>query len=72
MKKLLFICLSLICLMSCELQKCKMCTTVTTCPGASPITVTAEACGKDLRDVDGKTVTVISSGYTITSRTTCK
>ena len=72
MKKLLLL---LIILSFAELtncKKCKICTTEMTGTGM-PTTITNwEACGDDLRAVDGKTVTSTTSGITVTRRTTCK
>lgn len=75
MKKLLFICFVLICFLSCEkLEKCKTCTTTISGSGMNSST-TFEACGSDLKKVDGQvvtsTVTVSGSTVTVTSRTTC-
>lgn len=77
---LFLICLALA-FVGCE--KCKDCTMVTETTTSQPTpgypqtsTTTFEACGKDLKDVDGKTATSTSSsgGYsaTATSKTTCK
>ena len=57
MKKLLFLCLVLIMLGFSKCEKCKSCTMVTDCTGGYYQTSTVEECGKNLRDVDGKTFT---------------
>jgi hypothetical protein len=64
MKKLtiLIVAFVMLLLASCEkLERCKMCTTRTTYPTSE---ITFEACGKELRDVDGeyKTYKVIIDG----------
>jgi len=75
MKKLLFICFVFICLLSCEKEKCKSCTTTISGGGVSSSTI-FEACGDDLKAVDGKIITSTASagGITVTviSRTNCK
>jgi len=75
MKKLLFICFILICFLSCEKEKCKMCTTIITGGGINSNT-SFEACGNDLKSIDGKIITSTASygGVTVTviSRTNCK
>jgi hypothetical protein len=67
----------LVFLFSCEkLEKCKTCTTNTTCTGDYKTSVTFEACGSEIDDVDGKTITSTASvsGITVTciAKTTCK
>jgi hypothetical protein len=62
--------------LGCEKEQCELCTTVMTCTGGYKTTVTFEACGKDLKDVDGKVYTSSATvgGVTATciSRTNCK
>ena len=75
MKKLAFL-LFIVFLFSCEkLETCKICTTRISGGGISSST-TFEACGKDLRKVDGQVVTSTATyggvTVTVTSRTTCK
>ena len=75
MKKLLFFCL-LVFLFSCEkLENCKTCTTTISGGGMSSST-TFEACGSDLRKIDGQVTTSTASyggiSVTVTTRTTCK
>lgn len=75
MKKLLFL-LFVMFLFSCEkLETCKTCTTTVSGGGMSGKS-TFEACGSDLRKVDGKVITSTGSygGYSVTikSRTTCR
>jgi hypothetical protein len=75
MKKLLFL-LFIVFLFSCEkLETCKTCTTTISGAGVSSKT-TFEACGSDLRKVDGKTITSTASyggvSVTVTSRTNCR
>jgi hypothetical protein len=76
MKKLFFLAL-LSMLISCEKDSgCKTCTTKTTCTGGYTTSATFEACGQDLKEIDGKTIksTASSGGVTVTctAKTTCR
>ena len=80
--KLFLICIALsFAFIGCE--KCKDCTTTTVISTSSPTpgypqttTTDFEACGKDLKDVDGKTYTSTSSSGSMsatgTATTICK
>jgi hypothetical protein len=52
-------------------QRCKTCRSTTTAPGLPSNVSTFEACGSDLREVDGKTITSSMGGYTATTKTVC-
>lgn len=76
MKKILFL-FCVIMFFSCEKDTgCKSCTTVTTCTGGYTTSTTFEACGQDLKEIDGKTIksTASSGGVTVTctAKTTCR
>jgi hypothetical protein len=78
MKKLtiLIVSLAMLFLFSCEkLETCKTCTTNISGGGMNTST-SFEACGKDLKEVDGQVVTSTATyggiTVTVTSRTTCK
>lgn len=76
MKTTMILILFLFLFLGCEKEQCKICTTTTTCTGGYSTKITFEACGKDLKDVDGKTftTTVTAGGITVTctERTNCK
>ena len=76
---LFFVALTIIPFSSCK--KCKTCEqtlTTTTNQGGSPQVshTTFDACGQDLKDVDGKTITATSTSGSVTattvSKTVCK
>jgi hypothetical protein len=78
MKKLtiLIVTFTMLFMFSCEeLERCKICTTHTLGGGINN-EVTFEACGKDLRDVDGKETTykivIDGSLYNVRITTTCE
>jgi len=55
-----------------DIPPAPMTITSSNCYYISPLTITFEACGKHLKEVDGKTVTIVLQSYTLTSKTTCK
>ena len=76
MKKIIILSFMMLCLASCEeLERCKICTT-RTLGGGMNSEVTFEACGKELRDVDGKETTyktvINGSLWNISIKTTCQ
>ena len=78
MKKLFLIIGVILFLTNCE-EKCSSCTVKTTCTGGGVSNVTSttfEACGSEIKEVDGKTITttVTISGITVkcVAKTTCR
>lgn len=74
MKKALLL-IGIVFLFSCEKQSCKICTTTMTGGGYNS-SATFEACGDDIKAVNGKVISSTASyegiTVTVTSQTTCK
>ena len=75
MKKAVIIFIFILSIISIRCEKCATCTTTTICTGDYKTSTTFDACGSEIDDVNGKTIssTVTVSGITVTctARTVC-